>query len=318
MGATENYDISWKNFESRMSHSFADIRNHEQFLDVTLAADTADGSVEALRAHKVILSACSPVLRTLLTKQQALTPYSPFMPIMLYLRGISARDLNHVLEFIYKGSVSLAQDELNDFLAVAESLQIPLGEEAGEPETKPVPTKRFAPPPGGGGEPSKRAKMIPPKPERKPPILPPPDDDGDDIEVTTPQMVKMEPSAGASGGAVPPPPEPEVSIEGEEYDESYEQYGDDAFDDPGAGTSAGGAAATKGVYSQKAQQGGAGFACEVSRNSHRGIACNRMGKSRGLPVPCYIFGGGRFAMFGMQLRRTGSCLARLARFSVPL
>ena len=234
------------------------------------------------------------------------------------LRGISARDLNHVLELIYKGSVSLAQDELNDFLAVAESLQIPLGEEAGEPETKPVPTKRFAPPPGGGGEPSKRAKMIPPKPERKPPIIPPPDDDGDDIEVTTPQMVKMEPSAGASGGAVPPPPEPEVSIEGEEYDESYEQYGDDAFDDPGAGTSAGGAAATKGVYSQKAQQGGAGFACEVSRNSHRGIACNRMGKSRGHPVPCYIFGGGRFAMFLMQLRLTGSCLARLARFSVPL
>jgi len=133
MGATENYDISWKNFESRMSHSFADIRNHDQFLDVTLAADTADGSVEALRAHKVILSACSPVLRSLLTKQSDLSPYSPFMPIMLYLRGISARDLNHVLEFIYKGSVSLAQDELNDFLAVAESLQIPLGEEAGEP-----------------------------------------------------------------------------------------------------------------------------------------------------------------------------------------
>ena len=251
MGATENYDISWKNFESRMSHSFADIRNHDQFLDVTLAADTADGSVEALRAHKVILSACSPVLRTLLTKQSDLSPYSPFMPIMLYLRGISARDLNHVLEFIYKGSVSLAQDELNDFLAVAESLQIPLGEEAGEPETKPLPTKRFAPPPnsGGGGEPSKRPKMIPPKPERKPP-LPPPDDDGD-IEVTTPQMVKMEPSAV---GAASAPPPPEVSIEGEEgYDESYEAYGDDAFDDPGAGTSAGGgAAATKGVYEQKA------------------------------------------------------------------
>ena len=265
MGATENYDISWKNFESRMSHSFADIRNHDQFLDVTLAADTADGSVEALRAHKVILSACSPVLRTLLTKQSALSPYSPFMPIMLYLRGISARDLNHVLEFIYKGSVSLAQDELNDFLAVAESLQIPLGEEAGEPETKPLPAKRFAQPAssaGGGGEPSKRAKMMPPKPERKPPIIPPDDDDDGDIEVTTPQMVKMEPSAGAGAAGTVPPPEPEVSIEGEEgYDESYEAYGDDAFDDPGAGTSAGGAAATKGVYSQKAKLGG-GWICQ--------------------------------------------------------
>ena len=33
---------------------------------------------------------------------------SPFMPIMLYLRGISARDLNHVLEFIYKDSLNCA------------------------------------------------------------------------------------------------------------------------------------------------------------------------------------------------------------------
>ena len=49
-------NISWNNFESRLSHSFADIRDQEQFLDVTLAADTADGSVEALRAHKVIVN----------------------------------------------------------------------------------------------------------------------------------------------------------------------------------------------------------------------------------------------------------------------
>ena len=46
------------------------------------------------------------------------------MPVMLYLRGISARGLNHVLDFIYKGSINLAQEELNDFLAVGESLQV--------------------------------------------------------------------------------------------------------------------------------------------------------------------------------------------------
>ena len=46
------------------------------------------------------------------------------MPVMLYLRGISARGLNHVLDFIYKGSINLAQEELDDFLAVGESLQV--------------------------------------------------------------------------------------------------------------------------------------------------------------------------------------------------
>ena len=91
-----------------MSHFFADIRNHERFLDVTLAADTADGSVKALRAHKVILSACSP-----------------FMPIMLYLRGISARDLNHVLEFIYKGSLNCTSFAAGIIYAALEGCNFP-------------------------------------------------------------------------------------------------------------------------------------------------------------------------------------------------
>ena len=54
MGAMEKYAISWNNFEGCMSRYFTDSRNREHFLDVTLAAEDADGSVEALRAHKVI------------------------------------------------------------------------------------------------------------------------------------------------------------------------------------------------------------------------------------------------------------------------
>ena len=108
--------------------SFGDIGDVDDFFDVALAADSLDGSIEALKAHKVILSASSPVLRSLLKKQSMLNTQSPGMPVMLYLRGISARGLGHVLKFVYKGSVSLARDDLNDFLAVCESLQVPLTE----------------------------------------------------------------------------------------------------------------------------------------------------------------------------------------------
>ena len=55
---------------------------------MTLAAEDEDGSIQALRAHKVVLSAASPVLRTLLEKQSALAPNSP---VMLYLQSIPAR-----------------------------------------------------------------------------------------------------------------------------------------------------------------------------------------------------------------------------------
>ena len=85
---------------------------------------------------------------------------------------------------------------------------------------------------------------------------------------TTPQMVKMEPSAAVgAAGAAPAPPPPEVSIEGEEgCDESYEAYGDDAFDNPGAGTSA---VATKDFQLEELQDlmatktsvGNLGFVC---------------------------------------------------------
>ena len=49
---------------------------------------------------------------------------SQVTPLMLYLRGISARGLGHVLDFVYSGSISLAEEELEDFLGVSESLQI--------------------------------------------------------------------------------------------------------------------------------------------------------------------------------------------------
>ena len=63
------------------------------------------------------------LFRSLLKEQSKLNANSKMMPVMLYLRGISARGLKHVLDFVYRGSINLPQEELNDFLAVGESLQ---------------------------------------------------------------------------------------------------------------------------------------------------------------------------------------------------
>ena len=51
MGTLDN---SHKNFDINLS--FGEFRNEGNFFDVTLAADSSNGSVEALRAHKLILS----------------------------------------------------------------------------------------------------------------------------------------------------------------------------------------------------------------------------------------------------------------------
>ena len=185
--------------------SFGDFRDEDDFFDVTLAAESSDGTIKGLRAHKLIISACSPVLRTLLKEQARLTSNSKMMPVMLYLRGISARGLGHVLDFIYKGTINLAQEELNDFLAVGESLQIPLIE-----RPKPGPAKR-APPAPKSVEKSKRARVVLPR------VLPmeheaPPPETTEELSLS---KIKPDPGSAAAPS--------EDMCEGDVADEASEQ-----------------------------------------------------------------------------------------------
>jgi len=78
-----------------------------------------DNGVDVVQAHKVILAACSPLFRKILSRQKS-TGQNPF----LYLKGIRLKELRAVLDFIYHGEVNVAQDSLNNFLAVAEELAI--------------------------------------------------------------------------------------------------------------------------------------------------------------------------------------------------
>ena len=107
---------------------------------------------EAIGAHKLILCAASPVLRSLIKEQARLNPGSGMMPLILYLRGISARGLGLVLDLAYKGSISLGETELMDFMAVAVNLKIPVVQRA-----KKTPAKRESIP--KKSEESKKAKV---------------------------------------------------------------------------------------------------------------------------------------------------------------
>merc|ERR1712025_881752 len=43
---------------------------------------------------------------------------------LVYMRGVRYSDLISVLDFMYHGEVSVAQEELNSFLSVAEELKV--------------------------------------------------------------------------------------------------------------------------------------------------------------------------------------------------
>jgi len=104
---SEKFCLRWNDFESNISSAFREIRDERDFFDVTLACDDD----QIVSAHKVIISACSPLFRSMLKRSKHEHP-------LVYMRGVRYSDLISVLDFMYHGQVSVAQEELNSFLSV--------------------------------------------------------------------------------------------------------------------------------------------------------------------------------------------------------
>ncbi|QQP37393.1 Broad-complex core protein isoform 6, partial [Caligus rogercresseyi] len=112
MGSMERLHLRWNDFESNIKLGFSELREDEDFYDVTLACES-----KQIKAHKVILSACSPFFRYLIKSVSHAHP-------LLYLRGIKFDHLEALLSFMYNGEVSVSQEELSSFLSLGEELQI--------------------------------------------------------------------------------------------------------------------------------------------------------------------------------------------------
>ena len=112
MSPTDSFSLQWNGFGSHLSEALKDIREDKDLFDVTLACE--DKQIEA---HKLILSACSTFFRSLFK-------LNPHNHPLLYLRGVKFKELVGILNFVYLGQVSVAEEDLNSFLAVAAELKI--------------------------------------------------------------------------------------------------------------------------------------------------------------------------------------------------
>jgi hypothetical protein len=110
--ANEQFCLKWNDFETNVSTAFRELREDKDFFDVTIACDD-----EQIQAHKVILAACSTFFRSVLKRNRHEHP-------LLYLKGVKYIDLVAVLNFMYHGEVNVAQEQLNDFLGIAEELKV--------------------------------------------------------------------------------------------------------------------------------------------------------------------------------------------------
>ncbi|XP_031342277.1 protein tramtrack, beta isoform-like isoform X3 [Photinus pyralis] len=110
--SSQRFCLRWNNHQSNLLSVFDQLLHDESFVDVTLAVEG-----QLLRAHKMVLSACSPYF-------QALFVNHPDKHPIVILKDVPYNDMRSLLDFMYRGEVSVDQERLTAFLRVAESLRI--------------------------------------------------------------------------------------------------------------------------------------------------------------------------------------------------
>ena len=113
MTFTPKYNLKWQEFSKSVSSSFGSLRSDSSLCDVTLVSEEE----VFITAHKVVLSTSSKFFKSLLTKIQGPTP-------VVYLSGVSTKNLNYVLDYIYVGEVQLIHEDVDDFLDHARKFKV--------------------------------------------------------------------------------------------------------------------------------------------------------------------------------------------------
>ena len=105
--------LQWNDFKENVSSAFGDLRQDQEFTDVTLACE--DG--QQVEAHKVVLVASSPFFLNILKRNKHPHP-------LIFMRGVMSENLLAMVDFFYHGEANIYQENLDSFLVLARELQL--------------------------------------------------------------------------------------------------------------------------------------------------------------------------------------------------
>uniref|UniRef100_A0A1B0GCQ4 Protein bric-a-brac 2 n=1 Tax=Glossina morsitans morsitans TaxID=37546 RepID=A0A1B0GCQ4_GLOMM len=108
----QQFCLRWNNYQNNLTNVFDELLQNESFVDVTLACEG-----QSIKAHKVVLSACSPYFQRLFYDNPCQHP-------IVIMRDVRWQELKALMEFMYKGEINVSQDQINPLLKVAEMLKI--------------------------------------------------------------------------------------------------------------------------------------------------------------------------------------------------
>ncbi|KAF8791948.1 Protein bric-a-brac 2 like protein [Argiope bruennichi] len=109
---SQQFCLKWNNHMNNMMDVFKNLLSTESMVDVTLACDGL-----SLKAHKMVLSACSPFFQSLFLENPCKHP-------IVILKDMKYTELKAIIEFMYHGEVNVAQEQLSALMKTAETLRV--------------------------------------------------------------------------------------------------------------------------------------------------------------------------------------------------
>ena len=107
------YSVTWHGYSDHLKTMMKELMMNEDFSDVTLITEDK----KQIKANINILSTCSPIFKDILRKEKNSST-------IMYLRGIQYSEMESIMQFIYLGEATFYEERMNEFLAVAKSLEI--------------------------------------------------------------------------------------------------------------------------------------------------------------------------------------------------
>ncbi|XP_068630294.1 protein abrupt-like [Battus philenor] len=108
----DQFCLRWNNFQTNIVSALDSLKCSEDLVDVTLTCEGRN-----IKAHKVILSACSPYFRNVFKENPCQHP-------VIILKDVSSDDIVSLLSYMYQGEVFIEESKLSSFLHTAALLQV--------------------------------------------------------------------------------------------------------------------------------------------------------------------------------------------------
>ena len=109
---SQHFCLRWNNYQTNLTSVFDQLLQNESFVDVTLVCES-----HSIKAHKMVLSACSPYFQSLFHDNPCPHP-------TIIFSDVKWPELKSAVEFMYRGEINVAHEQISPLLKVAEILKI--------------------------------------------------------------------------------------------------------------------------------------------------------------------------------------------------